>query len=70
MNLVFGGNSKMKVKNVMLIIIGAIIFVTSILGGGLLFHVPIPYYTYVGWFIGVILVAIGLRKDDQEKKIK
>ena len=50
----------MKTISIILIILGAIIFISVILGGGLLYSIPIPYYPYFGWFIGIILVALGL----------
>ena len=60
----------MSIVNILLIIVGIIIFITSFLGGGLFFHVPIPYYSQTAWFVGVILVAIGLWRNDKEKKSK
>jgi len=60
----------MKILNIILILVGVIIFTTSFIGGGLLFHVPIPFYTQLAWFIGVILVAIGLWLNEKDKKVK
>ena len=60
----------MSIINILLIIVGIIIFITSFIGGGLYFQVPIPYYSQTAWFVGVILVAIGLWRNDKEKKSK
>ena len=60
----------MKALNIILVLIGVIIFITSFLGGGYLFHVPIPFYGQFAWFIGVIFVAIGLWLNEKDKKGK
>jgi len=61
----------MKAINILLIIIGIAIFITSLLGGGLLFVLPIPsIYLSILWFVGIILVAIGLWLNQKEKKAK
>ena len=60
----------MSIINILLIIIGLLIFITSFLGGGLVFNVPIPFYGQFAWFIGVILVAIGLWLNNKDKKGK
>ena len=56
----------MRVINMILVIIGVIIFISSFLSGGLLFNWG--SYGYFAWFIGLILVAIGLWRNDKEKK--
>ena len=58
----------MKANNTILIISGIIIFLISITGGGLLFNVTNTICLYIGWFVGIILVAIGLWRNDQDKK--
>ena len=59
-----------KTINIVLILVGVIIFTTSFIGGGLLFHIPIPFYTQLAWFIGVTFVAIGLWLNEKDKKVK
>ena len=59
-----------KTINIVLILVGVIIFTISLVGGGLLFHIPIPFYTQLAWFIGVIFVAIGLWLNEKDKKVK
>ena len=61
----------MKATNMLLIILGIVIFLISLFGGGLLFVLPVPsILLYVLWFVGVILVAIGLWLNEKEKKAK
>lgn len=61
----------MKAINILLIIMGIVIFVVSLLGGGLLFVLPVPdILLSVLWFVGVILVAVGLWLNQKEKKAK
>lgn len=56
----------MKAVNSLLIIVGILVFATSLVSGGLLFYIPM--YGYIGWFVGVILVALGLWRNEKEKK--
>jgi hypothetical protein len=58
----------MNVINVLLIVIGILIFVISLVSGGLLFYIPL--LGYIGWFVGLILVAVGLWRNEKEKKVK
>ena len=59
----------MKAISILLIIVGIVIFIISLLGGGLLFVLPIPsYYGSIMWFVGVILVALGLYLGNKSKK--
>ncbi|MFH1101870.1 MAG: hypothetical protein V1726_07535 [Methanobacteriota archaeon] len=61
----------MKALYLTLIILGIIIFIVSLLGGGLLFVIPIPsIYLNILWLIGLVLVAIGLLLNEKEKKKK
>jgi hypothetical protein len=61
----------MKAENILLIILGIVIFLISITGGGLLFVLPLPdILMSILWFVGVILVAIGLWLNEKEKKAK
>jgi len=61
----------MKATNMLLIILGIVIFLVSLFGGGLFFILPVPsILLYVLWFVGVILVAIGLWLNEKEKKAK
>jgi hypothetical protein len=48
-----------------LVIIGIIIFASSFVSGGLLINLGM--YGYFAWFIGLILVVIGLWRNDKEK---
>jgi predicted MFS family arabinose efflux permease len=59
---------KMNAINLLLIIIGIIIFISSFVSGGLLIN--LGSYGYFAWFIGLILVAIGLWRNEKEKKSK
>lgn len=60
----------MKATNILLIIVGAVIFIVSLFGGGLFFRIPIPSIGLsVLWFVGVILVAIGLWLNQKEKSL-
>ncbi len=59
----------MNALNALLVGIGVIIFILAILGSGLLFSIPYFGY-YGGWVIGVILAAIGLMRNEKEKKQK
>jgi hypothetical protein len=59
----------MNTTNVLLIVIGIIIFIIASLGGGILFRMP-TLFGIAGWFLGVILVAIGLQRNEKEKKAK
>lgn len=58
----------MNATNVLLVVVGIIIFISSFLSGGLLFNLGM--YGYFAWFIGLILVAIGLWRNEKEKKAK
>lgn len=58
----------MSMLNLLLIIVGILIFISSFLSGGLVINLGM--YTYFAWFIGLILVAIGLWRNDKEKKSK
>ena len=58
----------MKAINMLLIIIGILIFASSFVTGGLLINLGL--YSYFGWFIGLILVAIGLWQNEKDKKSK
>jgi hypothetical protein len=60
----------MKLVNIILIIVGIIFFITSFIGGGYWFHVPIPFYSNFAWLIGVALVALGLWLNEKDKKAK
>jgi len=59
----------MNAINVLLVAIGIIIFILASLSGGILFMIPWLFST-IAWFIGLILVAIGLWRNDKEKKGK
>jgi len=58
----------MNAINALLVIIGILIFLSSFVSGGLL--VDLGMYGYFAWFIGLILVAIGLWRNEKEKKGK
>lgn len=58
----------MSLINLLLVLVGIIIFILSFVSGGLLFNWGI--FGYFAWFIGLILVAIGLMRNDKEKKKK
>ena len=61
----------MKTTNMLLIILGIVIFFVSLFGGGLLFKLPIPsIFLSILWILGVILVALGLELNQKEKKSK
>ncbi len=61
----------MKPTNMLLIILGIVIFFVSLFGGGLLFKLPIPgIFLSIFWILGVILVALGLELNQKEKKSK
>jgi hypothetical protein len=59
----------MNTINLLLVVVGIIIFILASLSGGILFRMPWLFGT-IGWFIGVILVAIGLWRNEKEKKAK
>jgi uncharacterized protein YacL len=60
----------MKTTNMLLIILGILIFFVSLLGGGLLFKLPIPgIFLSIFWVLGIILVVLGLELNQKEKKI-
>jgi len=59
---------KMSLLNILLVIIGIVIFFSSFVSGGLLFNGGL--YGYFAWFIGLILVVIGLWRNDKEKRAK
>ncbi len=59
----------MKAVNIVLVVLGLLIFVIGIMGGGLVFRLPVPFYVLSAlWFIGLILVALGLWWNTKEKK--
>ena len=59
----------MKTSNLLLVIIGILIFVVSFLAGGLVFYIPFPG-TQIMWFAGLISVAVGLWLNEKDKKKK
>jgi hypothetical protein len=61
----------MKAEYIILIILGILIFLVSLFGGGLLFVLPLPdILMSILWFVGVILVGIGLWLNEKDKKAK
>jgi hypothetical protein len=59
----------MKITNLLLVIIGVIIFAVSFLAGGYLFH--LPYFgSQIMWIVGLIFVALGLWLNEKDKKSK
>ena len=61
----------MKATNMLLIILGIVIFLVSLFGGGLFFILPVPSILLsILWFVGIILVVIGLWLNEKEKKAK
>lgn len=59
----------MNAINALLVATGIIVFIIASLGGGILFRMPM-LFGIAGWFLGVILVAIGLQRNEKEKKAK
>ena len=59
---------KMNAINALLVAVGIIIFISSFVSGGLLINLGM--YGYFAWFIGLILVALGLWRNEKEKKAK
>ena len=58
----------MNLMNLFLVLIGIIIFFLSFVSGGLLFNWG--SFGYFAWLIGLILIAIGLMRNEKEKKTK
>jgi len=59
----------MNTTNMILIIIGIVLFIIGLIGGGILFRVPWIVQN-ISWVLGIILVAISLWLNEKEKKAK
>jgi len=59
----------MKIINLLLVVIGLIIFAISFLSGGFLFYIPTPG-PQLGWFAGLIFIALGLWLNEKDNKRK